>query len=51
MNDLKYCEIKLKEAHPRDPLVKKIVALLVPRGEMGIFTKAKEHSAWDSLLI
>ena len=48
MIDLKCCESKLKEAHPRDPLVKKIVALLVPRGEMGIFTKAKEllFEAW-----
>lgn len=34
--------------HPRDPLVKRIVALLVPRGEKGIFERASSllSDAW-----
>ncbi|NLX84105.1 MAG: DUF4416 family protein [Synergistaceae bacterium] len=34
--------------HPRDPLVKKIVALLVPRGENEIFSEASQllHDIW-----
>jgi hypothetical protein len=40
MNDKGISIIENKDRHPRDPFVKKIVALLVPRGNMGIYEAA-----------
>jgi len=42
MTDQECGRSERKDRHPRDPLVKKIVALLVPRGEMDIFNNARE---------
>ncbi len=42
MTDKQCGKIEGKDRHPRDPLVKKIVALLVPRGDIDIFSNAKK---------